>query len=164
MLYEGANGVQALDLVSRKLTINRGRMVTSFFSIVESFVADHQDNREVGVSFILPLADVLRNLRQATETVLDWTQSRPDVAAAVSADYLRAFALVAMGYMWSRMAIAASRQITCRSDAPAEIQFWQSKLNTGRFFMLHTLPEVEMHCTRMRFCGELITRVVPESF
>ena len=136
-LYEGANGIQALDLVGRKLPAHFGRYLRSFFHPAMAFIERHQ--AEPGLAeFILPLAKAFARLQQVTLHVAQQGMRNPDEAGAASCDYLRLFALVAMAYVWARMAeIAHTRLAEGTDDAP----FYRAKLDTARFFMTKILPE-----------------------
>jgi alkylation response protein AidB-like acyl-CoA dehydrogenase len=137
-LYEGANGIQALDLVGRKLPAHFGRYLRTFFHPVMGFIEQHQADQAMA-EFVLPLAKAFARLQQITLHVAQQGLKNPDEAGAASSDYLRLFALVAMAYVWARMAqIAQARLAGGTADDPA---FYQAKINTARFFMTKLLPE-----------------------
>jgi butyryl-CoA dehydrogenase len=136
-LYEGANGIQALDLVGRKLPAHFGRYLRTFFHPVMAFIEQHQADQAMA-EFVLPLAKAFARLQQITLHVAQQGLKDPDEAGAASSDYLRLFALVAMAYVWARVAgIARSRLAEGTDDAA----FYQAKINTARFFMTKLLPE-----------------------
>src|SRR5919106_1099326 len=136
-LYEGANGIQALDLVGRKLPAHFGRYLRTFFHPVMAFIEQHQMNAALA-DVVLPLAKAFARLQQVTLHVAQQGMKDPDEAGAASCDYLRLFALVAMAYVWARMAeIAHTRLAEGTDDAP----FYRAKLDTARFFMTKILPE-----------------------
>src|SRR5690606_37388479 len=124
MIYEGANGIQALDLVGRKLPAHGGRAMQSLLSEFESASQD-------GDEAMAPFADALRlaldDLKGATMWLLSNATREPVQAGAAASDYLHLFGLVALGYMWTRMAKAA---LTGPQD-----EFRRHKLATARFFM-----------------------------
>ena len=136
-LYEGANGVQALDLVGRKLPAHFGRYLRSFFHPVMAFVEEHQANAQLA-EFVLPLAKAFARLQQITLHLAQQGLKNPDEAGAASSDYLRLFALVAMAYVWARMAQTAQARLAGGAPDPA---FYEAKLGTARFFMAKLLPE-----------------------
>ena len=136
-LYEGANGIQALDLVGRKLPAHFGRYLRTFFHPVMAFIEQHQMNAALA-DFVLPLAKAFARLQQVTLHVAQQGMKDPDEAGAASCDYLRLFALVAMAYLWARMAEIAQARLAAGVDDPA---FYQAKLATARFFMAKILPE-----------------------
>jgi len=133
-LYEGANGIQALDLVGRKLGTGTGRLLRRFFHPVAAFIAEQQGDAAMA-EFTLPLHKSLARLQQATAWVAETGLRRPEAAAAAASEYLELFGLVALAYMWARMAkLALGRQ---QGEDGA---FYQAKLATARFFMAKLLP------------------------
>lgn len=140
MIYEGTNGVQALDLVGRKMGQNYGRLLRQFFHPVLEFIEANQENAALG-EFVFPLAKAFAKLQQASVNIAMKGLKDPNEAGAASTDFLRMFALVAVGYMWAQMAKVASEKLAAGDDGKAE--FYQAKLKTARFFMERMLPEVE---------------------
>jgi alkylation response protein AidB-like acyl-CoA dehydrogenase len=131
MLYEGTNGVQALDLVGRKLPQEGGRLLTRFLDPVLEFIEENED--EEMAPFITPLSTALENLQVATGQIMETGLSNPDEIGAAAADYLRLFGLTALGFMWARMAKLSLPQ--------AEQRFYKAKLATAKFFMQRLLPQ-----------------------
>jgi hypothetical protein len=136
-LYEGANGVQALDLVGRKLPAHFGRYLRTFFHPVMGFVEEHQADARLA-EFVLPLAKAFARLQQVTLHVAQQGLRNPDEAGAASCDYLRLFALVAMAYVWARMAKTAHARLALGAE---DSGFYEANLATARFFMTKLLPE-----------------------
>ncbi len=137
-LYEGANGIQALDLVGRKLPAHYGRCLRTFFHPVMAFIEQHQSDTALA-EFVLPLAKAFARLQQITLHVAQAGLRNPDEAGAASSDYLRLFALVAMAYMWARMVQVAQAKLA--AGAGGEASFYEAKIRTARFFMTKLLPE-----------------------
>lgn len=137
LIYEGTNGVQALDLVGRKLPAHGGRLLRQFFHPVSAFVADNAEHPQLGV-FAKPLGKAFGRLQQATIHVMKSGLARPEEAAAASSDYLRLFSLVALGYMWAQMAGIAVAKVGTEEDGDG---FYRAKLGTARFFFERMLPE-----------------------
>ncbi len=106
MIYEGANGIQALDLVGRKLAKDGGRAVMAFFTEVDGFVREQAGDPAMA-PYAAPLGTALGDLQQATMWFMNNAFANPDNAGAGSTDYMHLFGLVALGYMWARMAKAA---------------------------------------------------------
>ncbi|HTJ90930.1 MAG TPA: acyl-CoA dehydrogenase C-terminal domain-containing protein [Acidocella sp.] len=131
MLYEGTNGVQALDLVGRKLPQEGGRLLTRFLDPVLEFIEENED--EEMAPFITPLSSALENLQVATGHIMETGLSNHDEIGAAAADYLRLFGLTALGFMWARMAKL--------SLPKAEQRFYKAKLATAKFFMQRLLPQ-----------------------
>ena len=102
-IWEGANGIQGLDLVGRKLGLHNGRLLRRFFHPVAAYLEARQADPRLG-EFVAPLSKAFGRLQQATAQIAQRGLRDPDEAAAVAGDYLRLFALVALGYMWMQMA------------------------------------------------------------
>jgi alkylation response protein AidB-like acyl-CoA dehydrogenase len=139
MIYEGANGIQALDLIGRKLPRDYGRLLRSFFHPVEQLIAQNQDSPALG-GLVLPLARAFAKLQQATAMIAQKSLKNPDEAAAVASDYLRFFGLVALGFMWVRMAEVAHERI---GQDGINTVFYQEKLAVADYFMQKILPQTQ---------------------
>ncbi|MEZ5936560.1 MAG: acyl-CoA dehydrogenase C-terminal domain-containing protein, partial [Alphaproteobacteria bacterium] len=138
LLYEGTNGVQALDLVGRKLPAHFGRQLRRFFHPVMALIEEHQADQELA-EFVLPLAKAFARLQQVTLHVAQAGLRNPNEAGAASVDYLRLFALVTLAYMWVRMVMVAKRKL--KEGANGDASFYEAKIATARFFMAKILPE-----------------------
>jgi alkylation response protein AidB-like acyl-CoA dehydrogenase len=136
-IYEGTNGVQAMDLVGRKLAMNGGRAVQAFFAEVTGFIRDNRDD-ETLKPMLEALEKALGRLQQATMWLMQNAMSRPDNAGAASSDYLRLMALVAMGWTWAMCARTARDRLAEGADNPT---FYEHKLITARFFFERMLPD-----------------------
>ena len=136
-IYEGTNGVQAMDLIGRKLPAHTGRMLRAFFHPVRGWLDEHADD-EAAAEFVQPVAKAFGRLQTATGRVAQTGLADPDAAAAVATDYLRLFGLVAMGYCWAR---AAERAATKLEAGEGDATFLRAKLETARFFMRRLLPQ-----------------------
>ncbi len=136
-IYEGANGIQALDLVGRKLGMHTGRYLRRFFHPVKEFLDTHRDN-EAMAEFNKPLYQGFTSLQNASLLVAQKGLANPDEAAAASSDYLTMFALVTYGYIWARTALIAQEAL---AGGSTETEFYENKLATARFFMQKVLPE-----------------------
>ena len=142
MIYEGTNGIQALDLVGRKMGAYMGRYLRRFFHPVSNFIEENQANADLQ-EFLFPLAKAFAKLQQSTAVIAQKGLKDPNEAGAASVDYLRQFALVAMGYMWIQMAQVAQEKLK-EGDA-AKKEFYESKIKTARFFFARMLPETDWH-------------------
>ncbi len=131
MIYEGTNGIQALDLVGRKLPEGGGRLLTRFLDPVMEFI--ESNGGEEMEPFIAPLQAALENLQIATGHIMESAMRNADEVGAASVDYLRLFGLVALGFMWARMAKIALPK--------AEQPFYKAKIGTAKFFFQRLLPQ-----------------------
>jgi butyryl-CoA dehydrogenase len=137
-LYEGTNGVQALDLVARKLPMHEGRTMRRFFDEVEGFLAVHGESDERLAEFLEPLAAAVARLQQTTAWIVAASQTDFAEAAAGATEYLRLLGLVALAYLWGRMAAASLPALDGE-----EGRFYRAKLDTARFFFDRLLPQID---------------------
>jgi hypothetical protein len=136
-IYEGANGIQALDLVGRKLPRDMGRLLRRFFHPVSAFLEQHQADPALA-ELVAPVAKAFGKLQQATLMIAERGLRNPDEAGAAASDYLRLFGLVALGYMWLRMAAVAAER---RPATNEQAGFYNAKLGTARFYVTRILPQ-----------------------
>ena len=136
-LYEGTSGIQALDLVGRKLPAHMGRSLRQFFHPVDAFIRENMGDPAMK-DFIMPLAKSFARLQQATAWIAEQGLKDPEQAGAASADYLKMFGHVALAYMWARMARISNEKLANGGD---DRDFFETKLKLGRFFMTKTLPD-----------------------
>jgi len=138
-IYEGANGIQALDLVGRKLPQDMGRLLRRFFHPMMAELEAEGSNPAL-IEFVAPLTKAFAKLQQTTALIAQKGLKDPDEAGAASSDYLRMFALVALGWVWLKMAkVAQSKLPSAGGQAP----FYDAKLKTARFFFLKLLPATD---------------------
>jgi acyl-CoA dehydrogenase len=159
MIYEGANGIQALDLVGRKLPRDGGRAVMAFFGEVAAFAKEH--GADEGMKpYVAPLSAALGHLQQATTWLMQNAMAKPDNAGAAATDYLHLFGLVTLAYMWARMAKVARDKIAAGGTTP----YLTTKLVTGRFFMERMLPETSVHLARIQTGSATTMELAAEAF
>jgi alkylation response protein AidB-like acyl-CoA dehydrogenase len=145
LLYEGTNGIQALDLIGRKLTAHGGRFLRRFFHPLADFLESRAGDPALA-EFLAPLAKAFGRLQQASAAIALQGLKDPNAAAAGAADYLKLFGLAALGWMWARMAETA---LAALARGEGDQEFYKAKLATARFFMARLLPE----------CGALLATV-----
>jgi butyryl-CoA dehydrogenase len=121
--------------VGRKLSVHTGRYLRRFFHPVAEYIEDKQHDPQLG-EFILPLAKAFGRLQRATAFIAQSGLSNPDEAGAAASDYLRLFGLTALAYLWTRMA-----EISMNKLDGEEHRFYQSKVDTARFYMQRLLPQ-----------------------
>ena len=158
MIYEGANGIQALDLVGRKLPKDGGRALQAFFAEVQGFIKEQGGDAAMKV-YVEPLGKALGHLQQATMWFMANAMAKPDNAGAGSTDYLHMFGLCALGYMWAKMTAAAQAKL--KAGANGATASMNAKLVTGRFFMERVLPETAAQLARIQ-AGAASTMELPD--
>ncbi|MCB1418256.1 MAG: acyl-CoA dehydrogenase C-terminal domain-containing protein [Notoacmeibacter sp.] len=161
MIYEGANGIQALDLVGRKLPANGGRAVMAFFKEVGDFCEENRNN-EAMAPFTKALKKGLNDLQAATMWFMQNAMAKPDNAGAGSTDYMHLFGLVSIGYMWAMMTKNAQEQL--QSAASDSKDFLDAKVMTARFFMERLMPETALRLQRIQAGADSMMALPAEAF
>lgn len=156
MIYEGANGVQALDLVGRKLAMHGGRPIMSFIGELDAFIVEHKDVDGLG-PYIDGLSAAREDLNTATMWLMENSMSNFDNAGAASHEFLHLFALTALSYMWARMAKTA---LAKTGDEP----FYAAKLKTGAFFLSHVLPATKLHLGKIEVGADTLMALTVDEF
>ena len=128
-IYEGTNGIQALDLLGRKVVANGGAALRLFTRQIRQFAS------LPGKPYARELLDAVQRLEDVTDWLLTQAASNPNEIGAASVEYLHAFGYMAYAYMWARMAKAALGK-------EAEEAFYASKLGTARFYFARLLPRI----------------------
>ncbi len=136
MLYEGANAIQALDLVGRKLAMNAGRAVRAFFLAMQAELLEAEASL---ADIVAPVEEALSKLEQATAWLAQHAFANPDEAGGAATDYLRIFALASLGWMWVKMAKVAQKKLA--EGANGSAAYYDAKIKTARFFAQKMLPE-----------------------
>ncbi|MBB5703286.1 hypothetical protein FHS76_003186 [Ochrobactrum daejeonense] len=160
MIYEGANGIQALDLVGRKLALNGGRAVTAFFKEVGEFCEANRENEKLSF-FTKYLKKGLNDLQAATMWLMQNAMAKPDNAGAASNDYMHLFGLVALGFMWARMAKVAEEKLTA---GEGNKEFLEAKLVTARYYFERIMPESAAHLARIQSGADSMMALNADAF
>ncbi len=162
MIYEGANGVQALDLVGRKLAQDSGKHVMAFFEMIKTFAAENKGQDEAfDRDFLEPLKAASKDLQAAAMYFMQNGMKNPNNALAGSYDFMHMFGHVCFGYMWARMGLAASKAL---KDGASDVAFYETKLATGRYYMARQLPATKMHLARIETGAETVMALEAANF
>ncbi|MDB4198073.1 acyl-CoA dehydrogenase C-terminal domain-containing protein [Ascidiaceihabitans sp.] len=162
MIYEGANGVQALDLVGRKLAQDGGKHVMAFFDMVKTFIKDNAGQDEAyDKDFIEPLKAASKDLQAAGMYFMQNGMSNPNHALAGSNDFMHMFGHVCLGLMWARMGKVSSDTLAAGTD---DATFYETKLATGRFYMARQLPATALHLTRIQSGSDTVMALDAANF
>jgi 3-(methylsulfanyl)propanoyl-CoA dehydrogenase len=154
-IYEGTNGIQALDLVGRKLSAHYGRLLRRFFHPLAEFLDESVSDPRLQ-EFVLPLGKAFGRLQQATLRLAEDGLEDPEQAAAGAYDYLRLMGLVAQGFMWSRMARVAGDAL---DRGTPDAAFYQAKIATGRFFTQRVLAQASSPFAAIMAGGHAVTDI-----
>ena len=160
MIYEGANGVQALDLVGRKLTQDGGKHVMAFFDLVKGFIKENSEVEGMG-EFVEPLKRASKDLQAAGMYFMQEGMKNPNNALSGSYDFMHLFGHVCLGLMWSMMAKASLEALASDTTDP---DFHNTKLATGRFYMARSLPMTATHLARIQSGAEPVMALDAANF
>ena len=162
MIYEGANGVQALDLVGRKLAQDGGKHVMAFFERVKSFIKDNAGQDDAfDKEFLDPLKAASKDLQAAGMYFMQNGMTNPNNALSGSYDFMHMFGHVCLGLMWAQMGKAARDALAGGTTDP---EFYQTKLATGRYYMARQLPATALHLTRIQSGGDTVMALEAANF
>jgi alkylation response protein AidB-like acyl-CoA dehydrogenase len=159
LIYEGTNGVQALDLVGRKLAMNGMRPINTFMAELDEFVAENSGDADI--KFIVDgLAESKAKLQTATNWLVEKGLENFDNAGAASTDYLHLFGLTCFAYMWAKMAKVANEKVKAGTDDPV----YATKLVTAKFFAERWLPQADAHLACIETGAETMMALDAEAF
>ena len=161
MIYEGANGVQALDLVGRKLASDGGKHVMAFFDLVKTFIKENDAHPELKTQFLEPLKSASKDLQSAAMFFMQNGMKSPNAALAGSNDFMHLFGHVCLGLMWAQM---AKTSFAALATGTSDTAFHQAKLATGRYYMQRRLPAIALHLTRINSGAAPVMDLPVEAF
>ena len=161
MIYEGTNGIQAIDLVGRKLLVDGGKHVIKLINEINTFIIENSQNSRLNESFLEPLKSSLADLQTSLTYFMERGLSDPDNVLSGATDFLHLFGHVILGYMWSKM---ARKSLLCLEKNLVDKDFYNSKLITGSFYMGRCLPETQLRLTRILSDKNLVMDLEPNLF
>ena len=138
-IYEGTNGIQALDLVGRKLGANGGRAIQRFFKYAATEIEGAKENGKVG-DFVTAVESGVADLQRATMWLMQNAMQNPDNAGAGSTAYMHLFGHVILGLMWLKIAKISAETLDAGTSDPS---FFENKLITGRYYIKRRMPEIK---------------------
>ncbi|MBC7146627.1 MAG: acyl-CoA dehydrogenase C-terminal domain-containing protein [Thioclava marina] len=160
MIYEGANGIQALDLVGRKLAQDGGKHVMAFFEMVKAECKAHDGDERMK-----PFTDALKNaskqLQAAGMFFMQNGMKNPNAALSGSYDFMHLMGHVCLGLMWTRMAKAAFAAL---DNGASDTAFYEGKIATGRYYMARQLPACAMHLARIETGADPVMALADDQF
>ncbi len=159
-LYEGTTEIQALDLLGRKVLQTQGAMLKDFTKIIHQFVESNKENADLK-EFVEPLAALNKEWGDLTMQIGMRAMQSPDEVGAAAVDYLYFSGYVTLAYLWARMALVAQQQIAAGST---EVDFYNAKILTARFYFKKILPRVRSHVDVIAGGLEPLMALDPEHF
>jgi alkylation response protein AidB-like acyl-CoA dehydrogenase len=160
MIYEGTNGIQALDLVGRKLGLNGGKTVMAFFEMIKTYIADNKGDAAFDADFLEPLKDASKDL-QAAGMYFMQNMKNPNDALSGSYDFMHMMGHVCLGLMWAKMGRASMDALEA---GDTDTDFHYSKIATGRYYMARQLPATKMHLARINTGGDTVMALDAANF
>ena len=160
MIYEGANGVQALDLVGRKLAADGGKHVLAFFDLVKNFCKEQGADTAMA-DFVEPLKTASKHLQSAGMFFMQNGMKNPNAALSGSYDFMHLFGHVCLGLMWGKMARAS---LDALATGTSDTTFHETKLATARYYMARRLPATAMHLARIESGADPVMALDAEAF
>lgn len=161
MIYEGANGVQALDLVGRKLAQDGGKHVMAFFDMVKTFIKENDGNGALKADFLEPLKAASKDMQAAGMYFMQNGMKNPNNALSGSYDFMHLMGHVCLGLMWARMAKAAQEALDA---GDTDVDFLNTKIATGKYYMARQLPATAMHLARINTGGDTVMALAADQF
>ncbi|MFU8882124.1 MAG: acyl-CoA dehydrogenase C-terminal domain-containing protein [Rhodobacterales bacterium] len=161
MIYEGANGVQALDLVGRKLAQDGGKHAMAFFELVKTFIKENEGNEALKADFLDPLKAASKDLQTAMMYFMQNGMKNPNNALSGSYDFMHLFGHVCLGLMWAQMAKAADEALQAGTE---DVTFYETKLATGRYYMARRLPATALHLARINTGADTVMALEAANF
>jgi alkylation response protein AidB-like acyl-CoA dehydrogenase len=162
-IYEGTNGIQALDLVGRKLGANGGRAVQAFLKLLADEIADARGRDGDGEGGVLAAAleKAVGDLQSATMWLMQNGMANPNNAGAAAYPYMTLMGVVGLGLMWLRMAKASAAAL---ANGGEDKDFHEAKLVTARFFATHVMPETGALRRKIEAGAETLMALPAEAF
>lgn len=160
MLYEGTTGIQALDLLGRKVLLSQGENMKPFTKVIHKYCQAQQSNKQLS-SFIEPLASLNKEWGELTMSIgMKAMQDREEVGAA-AVDYLMYSGYLCLAYFWARMADTAQQAL---ANKPSDAAFYEAKIQTAQFYYARLLPRAQMHKTCIESGAEYLMAMRAEDF
>jgi alkylation response protein AidB-like acyl-CoA dehydrogenase len=159
-IYEGANGVQALDLVGRKLALDGGKHVMAFFDMMKAFIKENEGDAALKDGFLEPLKKASKDVQAAAMFFVQNGMKSPNAALAGSYDFMHMMGHACLGLMWAKMAKAAYAGLAAGGDTA----FYETKIATGRYYMARHLPATALHLTRIETGADTVMALHADAF
>ena len=160
MIYEGTNGIQALDLIGRKLPAKNGRGIMTFLAELETFANENDGDGE-----LKPFVDAVRSSKEQLQDAAMWLMQNglqnPDHAAAASVDFMHLFGYTALAYMW---AIMAKTSLYQKANGGGDDPFYDNKLTTGRYYIERLLPDAASHLAKLKTGADTMMSMPVDAF
>lgn len=156
MLYEGTNGIQALDFISRKVLGDGGTVLNGMADEIDAFIAANQ-----GAPLVDQLAAGTKKWRELLQHILAATKNDPEEIGAVSVDFLQYSSYLLLGYFWAQASVTAQAKLDAGST---ELDFYKGKVHTAEFYFARILPRADMHASALLSGANNLMEITSEMF
>ncbi len=160
-IYEGANGIQALDLVGRKMPSDGGKHVMAFITIVKTYIQENQGNERLKTEYLDTLKCASKDLQEGITYMMEKGMQNPHDALAGATDLMFMFGYVCLGLSWAKM---AETSMAALEAGTGDAEFYKNKLITGRYFMERQMPATAMHLCKIKAGSEAVMGLNAEAF
>ncbi len=159
-IYEGTNGIQALDLLGRKVLGSQGKLLMGFTKLVHQLCQQHAEHPQLKAQ-VAQLAALNKQWGELTQKLGLAAMKNPDEVGAASVDYLMYSGYITLGYFWLRMALVAQQKL---EEGAGEKAFYETKLATAEFYFSRLLPRALSHVAAAEAGSEVLMRLSAEQF
>ncbi len=159
-IYEGANGIQALDLVGRKLAADGGKPIMAFFDMVRGFIKENEGDARM-TAFLDPLKKASKDVQAAGMYFMENGMKNPNAALSGAYDFMHMMGHTCLGLMWARMAKAAYAGL---DSGTGDTAFYNAKIITGQFYMARCLPATALHLARLQTGSDTVMGLPADAF
>lgn len=159
-IYEGANGIQALDLVGRKLAADGGKPIMALFEMVKGFIKENEADTRMA-PFLGPLKSASKDVQAGAMYFMQAGMKNPNAALAGAYDFMHMMGHTILGLMWAKMAKAAFAGVDAGTGDTA---YLNGKVTTGQFYMARCLPATALHLARIESGADVVMNLPEAAF
>ena len=160
MIYEGTNGIQAIDLVGRKLNSDGGKNIIYLNELVQNFLTEHSELEKLNNDFLVPLKESKKNVEEVLNFFMSNGLKNPNSALAGASDFLHLLGNFCIGFMWAKMAAILFKE----NEIINENTFQEGKILTGQYYMKNILPKTNYLAKKILSGDKIIMSLNTEQF
>ena len=160
MIYEGTNGIQAIDLVGRKLNSDGGKNIIYLNELVQNFLTEHSELEKLNNDFLVPLKESKKNVEEVLNFFMSNGLKNPNSALAGASDFLHLLGNFCIGFMWAKIAAILFKE----NEIINENTFQEGKILTGRYYMKNILPKTNYLAKKILSGDKIIMSLNTEQF
>ena len=160
MIYEGTNGIQAIDLVGRKLNSDGGKNIIYLNELVQNFLTEYSELEKLNNDFLVPLKESKKNVEEVLNFFISNGLKNPNSALAGASDFLHLLGNFCIGFMWAKMAAILFKE----NEIINENTFQEGKILTGRYYMKNILPKTNYLAKKILSGDKIIMSLNTEQF